>query len=127
MRLDISNAYIYAGLLERKEVEDRIMIKMMGALVDQLAAIEPESYIYYVVLEKGVRTLNVVITKLIYGMLIRFVLWHERFKSNILSDILSNSTCSFCGMHVECHKEFVVILHYTSFNKEAISQALSHT
>ena len=34
MRLDIPNAYIYAGSLEGKEVEDRIIIKMMGALVD---------------------------------------------------------------------------------------------
>ena len=109
MRLYIANAYIYEGLLERKEVEDRIIIKMMGALVDWLVEIEPESYSAYVVLEKGVRTLNVVIKKFTYGMFIRLVLWHKRFKSNILSDILSSSACSFCGMHVKSHTELVVV------------------
>ena len=46
--------------------------------------IEPDAYKNFVVLEKGVRTLYVVVTKAIYGMLIASVLWYKKLRGDLL-------------------------------------------
>ena len=74
MSLDAPTASIQAEVPPPKSSEDRITIKLTGILVDWLLELEPETYGKFVVLEKGVRTLYLIVTKAIYGMLIVLVL-----------------------------------------------------
>ena len=53
MTNDIPNAFIQAEVPERKDGEDRIIMKITGVLVDYLVEIAPEVYANYVVIEKG--------------------------------------------------------------------------
>ena len=84
MSVDIPNAYIQASIPERKNGEDRIVMKLTGILVEWMLEIEPETYKGYVVMEKGVKTLYVVVTKAIYCMLIASVLWYKKLKEDLL-------------------------------------------
>ena len=68
MSLDIPNAYIQTQLPEKKRGE-RVVMKIRGLLVEWLVTIDPISYAPFVVMERGVKTLYLLICKAIYGML----------------------------------------------------------
>ena len=74
MTLDVPNAYIQADVPQPKDGRDRITVKLTGILVNWLLELEPDTYKKYVVVEKGVRTLYLTRTKVIYGILIASVL-----------------------------------------------------
>ena len=78
MSLDVPNAYIQAEVPPPRSGEDCITMKLTGILVEWLLELEPEVYANYVVMEKGVKTLYLIVTKVIYGMLIASVLWHTK-------------------------------------------------
>ena len=85
MIVNIPNAYIQADVPVAKEGQDRITMKIMGLLVEWLVEIEPETYSKYVVMEKGVKTLYLIVTKVIYGMLVASVLWYKKLKVDLLT------------------------------------------
>ena len=84
MSLDVPNAYIQAAIPTPKSGEDRITMKLTGILVYWLLELEPDTYKKYVVIEKGVRTLYLIVSKAIYGMLIASVLWYKKFRADLL-------------------------------------------
>ena len=84
MSVDIPNAYIQADV-PIESGQDRITMKITGVLVDWLVEIEPETYAKYVVFENGEKTIYLIVTKAIYGMLVASVLWYKRLKSDLLT------------------------------------------
>ena len=60
-------------------------MKITRLLVKWLVEIEPKTYANYVVMEKGVKTLYLIVTKAIYGMLVASVLWYKRLKADQLT------------------------------------------
>ena len=60
-------------------------MKITGLLVEWLMEIEPETYTKYVVMERGVTTLYLIVIKAIYGMLVASVLWYKRLKADLLT------------------------------------------
>ena len=61
MTLDIPNAYIQAEVPEQKKGE-RIVMKIRGELVDWLCQIDPAAYLPFVVIERGVKVLYLLVT-----------------------------------------------------------------
>ena len=68
MSMDVPNTYIQADL-PQDDKSEKVIMKVRGRLVDWLCEIAPESYQSYVVYERGVKVLYLVILKAIYGML----------------------------------------------------------
>lgn len=66
--LDIPNAYIQVEVSAQKHGE-RVVMKIRGQLVDWLCEIAPTAYLPYVVIERGVQGLYLLVTKAIYGIL----------------------------------------------------------
>ena len=82
MSLDIPNAYIQAELPKQKKGE-RIVMKVRGELVDWLCQIDPVEYLPFVIVEKGVRVLYLLVTKAIYGMLQAGLLWYCKLRTDL--------------------------------------------
>ena len=59
MTADVPNAFIQAPMPEVKPGENRVMMKIMGVLVDMLVQLSPEVYGPYVVFEDGRRVFYV--------------------------------------------------------------------
>ena len=57
MTADIPNAFIQAPMPETKPGEDRVIMKLTGALVDMMVEINPGVYGDYAVFEKGQKVL----------------------------------------------------------------------
>ena len=83
MSVDIPNAYIQADVPMEKG-QERMTMKVTGVLVDWLVEIEPETYAKYVVFENREKTLYLIVTKAIYGMLVASVLWYKRVRSTYI-------------------------------------------
>ena len=58
-------------------------MKIKGKLVDWLLEIDFVAYNTYVVYEKGVKTLYLVLHKAIYGMLVASMLWYRKFRADL--------------------------------------------
>ena len=72
--------------MELEEVDkdgDRIVMKIRGAMVDMLVAINPALYQPYVTYEHGKKILYVHILKAIYGMLQSALLFYKKFRKII--------------------------------------------
>lgn len=82
MTLDIPNAYIQAEVPKQKKGE-QIVMKIRDALVDWLCQIDPAGYLPFVVVERGVRPLYLLVTKAIYGMLQAGLLWYCKLRCNL--------------------------------------------
>ena len=58
-------------------------MKIRGQLVDWLCEIDPTSYLPYVVYEQGVKTLDLLVLKVIYGMLMAGLLWYRKLRADL--------------------------------------------
>ena len=58
-------------------------MKIWGELVDWLCEIDPASYLPFVVYERGVKVLYLLVTKAIYGMLEAGLLWYRKLKADL--------------------------------------------
>ena len=58
-------------------------MKVRGELIDWLCQIDPSGYLPYVVVERGVRVLYLLVTKAIYGMLQAGLLWYHKLRTNL--------------------------------------------
>ena len=82
MTLDVPNAFIQTGMPPKK-VEEQIIMKVRGVLVDWLVEINPLTYSPYVVIERGEKVLYLEILRAIYGMLEASLLWYRKFKKEL--------------------------------------------
>ena len=78
---DVPNAFIQTPI-PTDEGQERIVMKITGALVDLLVEIDPETYGPYVVYEKGRKVIYVQVLRAIYKMLISAVLWCGKFRKD---------------------------------------------
>ena len=82
--LDIPNAFIQTKT-PKKEVGERIMMKIRGRLVDWLVNMSPTAYKDYVVIENGQKGIYLEILRAIYGMLEVSILWYKKFRKDLES------------------------------------------
>ena len=80
MVIDIPNVFIQTPLPPTKE---RIVMKVKGVLVDWLIELDAAAYSTYVVMERGVKTLYLVLERAIYSMLVASMIWHRKFKKDL--------------------------------------------
>ncbi len=83
MVMDVPNAFIQTELPKMSEDEDRVIMKITGAMVDMLVSVAPEIYSGYVVFENGKKVIYLVVLKAIYGMLQASLLWYKKFRSDL--------------------------------------------
>ena len=74
----IPNAFIQAEILEAKEGEERVMMKITGVLVDMLVELNSQLYGPHVVYKKRGKVLYVQVLRAIYGMLESALLWYKK-------------------------------------------------
>ena len=67
MSADVSNAFIQTPMPERKNGEERVVMKITGVLVDLLVQLAPDVYGPFVVYEKG--------RKVLYVQVLRAISW----------------------------------------------------
>ena len=82
MTINIPNAFIQTSI-DRKEDEDRVIMKITGVLVEMLVKMNPDTYGPMVVYQKGTRILYVEVQKTIYGMLKSALLFYKKFRSDL--------------------------------------------
>jgi hypothetical protein len=80
MTLDIPNAFVQTKI---PEGEEKIIMKIRGALVDILCEIAPEVYQEYVIQEGKDKVLYVHMLKALYGMLVASLLYYKKFRKDI--------------------------------------------
>ena len=80
--IDIPNAFIQAENL-KKEVGERVIMKVKGRIVDWLVELAPEEYLGKVVYENRVKTLYLLCEKAIYGMLEASLIWYRTLKKDL--------------------------------------------
>jgi len=83
MTADIPNAFIQANMPPVGEGEDRVIMKITGALVALLVELDPTTYAPFVIFEKGKQVLYVEVLKGLYGMLIASLLWYNKFRGDL--------------------------------------------
>jgi hypothetical protein len=66
MTADVPNAFVQTELPQKKDYEDRVVMKITGALVDMLCSLDP-SYENYVTYEKGKRVIYTEVLRAIYS------------------------------------------------------------
>ena len=66
MTADIPNAFVQTDI-DKKEIGERIIMKIRGPLVDMVLELSPETYASFVAYEKQVNVLHVVMGKALYG------------------------------------------------------------
>ena len=82
MSADILNAFIQAKL-QKKEGDERVIMKITRKLVEWLVKLSPETYQEYVVKEKGKKVLYVEVLRAMYGMLEAAMLWYHKFRKKL--------------------------------------------
>jgi hypothetical protein len=83
MTCNIPNAFIQAYLTKKEPGEDRVVMKITGALVGMLVDINPESYGPAIVFENRKKVLYLEVLKAIYGMLEAALLWYKTFRKDL--------------------------------------------
>ena len=83
MTADIPNAFIQTKLPDIKDGEDRVILKIIGVLVDLLVQMAPKVCGPCMVLENDKWVLYLVLLRGLYGMLIAALLWYHLFISDL--------------------------------------------
>ena len=82
---DIPNAFIQASMPDGP-LDERVIMKITGVLVDMLVDMAPHIYGDYVVYQKGKKVIYVRVLKALYGMLVAALLWYKKFRSDLEDD-----------------------------------------
>jgi hypothetical protein len=82
MSMDVPNAFIQTFMPEPDDINERVVMKITGSLVDILINMEPQ-YRKFVVLENGKRVIYTVVLRAIYGMLESSLMWYNQFRGDL--------------------------------------------
>ena len=94
---DVPNAFIQAEMI-MEDGKERIIMKIMGPLVDVLLEIKRDMYQNYVVYERGEKVIYVVVLRAIHGMLEAALTWYKKFKERFGKYLIHiQSIRSVCG------------------------------
>ena len=83
MMADLPNAFIQTELLEMKDGDKKMIMKITGVLVDLMVEMAAEVYGPYVVYEKGTKVIYVEVLRALYGMLVAALLWYKKLKGDL--------------------------------------------
>jgi hypothetical protein len=81
--VDIPNAFVQTDI---PDGDEKIIMKIKGALVDMLVEIDPELYRDHVVYEEGSKVLYVQVLKAIYGMLQSAILFYKKLRDDLIKE-----------------------------------------
>jgi Reverse transcriptase (RNA-dependent DNA polymerase) len=81
MTVDIPNAFVQTDII--KQNNERVMLKIKGALVDMLVALDQELYGKYVVFDNNEKILYVEVLKALYGMLQASLLFYKKLRKDL--------------------------------------------
>ena len=91
MTANVANAFIQTELpkaqIEGSDGEERIFMKIQGKLVDLMMDLDPQLYGPHIVYENGQKVVYVQILRAIYGMLVSAMLWYEKFRGELESEL----------------------------------------
>ena len=79
MVMDVPNAFIQTNMPPNKYSEERVIVKIIGVLVDMLLELDSETYSKNMVFENGKKVIHVVVLREIYGMLVAALLFYNKF------------------------------------------------
>ena len=82
--MDIPNAFVQTAVPQGK-IDEKIIMKLRGALVDMLIDIRPGKYEEFIVYERNQKVLYVKMLKALYGMLKASILYYKKFRTDIES------------------------------------------
>ena len=74
MVLDVPNSLIQTKIPQNKYVEERVIMKITGVLVDMLVELDSEKYMKHAVFENGKKVIYVAVLREIYGILVAALL-----------------------------------------------------
>ena len=80
---DVPNAFIQANMPKVKQGEDRVMMKIIGVLLDMFVQLAPEVYGPCVVFENRKKTLYLEVLRAIYRLLQAALLWYNKFREDL--------------------------------------------
>ena len=80
--IDVPNTFIQHPL-DYKGTDERIMMKVMGVIVNLLSMIDAETYDNHIVYENGEKVIYLVVLKALCGMLHSALLFYNMFRSNV--------------------------------------------
>ena len=82
--MDIPNAFVQTAVPQGK-IDEKIIMKLRGALVDMLIDICPGIYEEFIVYERNQKVLYVKMLKALYGILKASILYYQKFRTDIES------------------------------------------
>jgi len=85
MTADIPGAFVQASLENLKDVDEKVVMKVTGMLLDLLVKAAPDVCGPHVVYENGRKVLCFQVLKALCGMLQAALLWHKKFRSDLES------------------------------------------
>jgi hypothetical protein len=85
MTADTPNAFIQTLMPELEKAQERVIMKLKGAVLEILVELAPDLYGPYVVLEDGKRVLYLQVLRALYGMLVAALLWYQQFREDLES------------------------------------------
>jgi len=87
----VANAFIQTPLpqsqIDGTDGDERIFMKIQGRLVDLMMDLDPQLYGPHIVYENGQKVVYVQILRALYGMLISAILWYEKFRGELESEL----------------------------------------
>ena len=79
MVLDVTKSFIKNNMPHNKYVEESVIIKITGVLVDMLLELDSDTYSNHVVFEHIKKVIYVFVLIAIHGMLIAALLFYKKF------------------------------------------------
>ncbi|MGA0888342.1 MAG: Ty1/Copia family ribonuclease HI [bacterium] len=82
MVADVPNAFIQADMPEAEKGK-RVILKIIGPLVDELVRCDHKKFSEFVVMENGHKVLYLIVLKALYGMLDASLRWYVKFRGDL--------------------------------------------
>ena len=83
MTADIPNTFIQAHMPPLEKGEDRVIMKILGVLVDLLVKLAPNVYGPFVVYENKRKVIYLEVLQALYGMLVAALLCYKKLKKDL--------------------------------------------
>ena len=119
MGVDLPKACIKKKM-PHKEKGEIVIMKITGQLVDMLLKRDPDKFKGYVLYEKEINVIYVVVLREIDGMLVALLLWYQKFKKYLKSiGFVFNKydTCVANRVVNEKHHTVIFIFYYILYRQ----------
>ena len=88
MVMHVTNKFTQTNILPNKYGEERIIMKIIGVLVDMLLKLDNKTFCKYIVFENVYKLIYVIVLKSIYEILVGFLLIYNIFFPRLVKDLI---------------------------------------